>query len=124
MEDEKLLMEPLVKQLSVGLKREESASKSPLIAIRLDEQTTLAKSLVMSRHSFDVELDVRQLACPLPILRAKRSLSAMSSGQVIRIVATDPGAMNDFEVFCRQTGNELVSSLDEGGEYVFLIRRR
>lgn len=72
----------------------------------------------------DVELDVRQLACPLPILRAKKSLSQMSSGQVLRIVATDKEAPKDFEVFCRQTGNELVSSSEQGGEYVFLIRRR
>lgn len=73
---------------------------------------------------FDVELDVRQLACPLPILRAKKSLAGMNSGQVLRIVATDPGAMKDFEIFCRQTGNELVESVEQGGEYVFLIRRR
>jgi tRNA 2-thiouridine synthesizing protein A len=73
---------------------------------------------------FEVELDVRQLACPLPILRAKRSLSAMSSGQVLKVMATDKEAPKDFEVFCRQTGNELVSSTELGGEYVFLIRRR
>jgi len=73
---------------------------------------------------FDVELDARQLACPLPILRTKKSLSQMASGQVLRIVATDPGAVNDFEVFCRQTGNELLSSVEQDGEFVFLIRRR
>lgn len=72
----------------------------------------------------DVELDVRQLACPLPILRAKKSLAGMASGQVLKIVATDPGAMKDFEVFCRQTGNELLESAEQNGEYVFLIRRR
>lgn len=72
----------------------------------------------------DVELDVRQLACPLPILRAKKSLSPMSSGQVLRIVATDKESPKDFEVFCRQTGNELVSSSEQGGEFTFLIRRR
>ncbi len=72
----------------------------------------------------DVELDVRQLACPLPILRAKKSLSQMSSGQVLRIVATDKESPKDFEVFCRQTGNELVSSSEQGGEFTFLIRRR
>lgn len=73
---------------------------------------------------FDVELDVRKLACPLPILRAKKSLSAMSSGQVIRIIATDPESPKDFAVFCRQTGNELLSSSEEGGEHIFLLRRR
>jgi tRNA 2-thiouridine synthesizing protein A len=73
---------------------------------------------------FDVELDARQLACPLPILRAKKSLSQMTSGQIIRIVATDNGSPNDFEIFCRQTGNELLSSTEQDGEFVFLIRRR
>ncbi len=74
--------------------------------------------------SFDVELDVRQLACPLPILRAKKSLSQMSSGQVLRIVATDSESPKDFEVFCRQTGNTLLSSAEQGGEFVFYLRRR
>ena len=74
--------------------------------------------------NFDVELDARQLSCPLPILRAKKSLSQMAGGQVIRIVATDNGAPRDFEEFCRQTGNELLSSTEENGEFVFLIRRR
>lgn len=73
---------------------------------------------------FDVELDVRQLACPLPILRTKKSLSQMSSGAVLHIIATDPGSIKDFEMFCRQTGNELLSSTEQDGEYIFLIRRR
>lgn len=73
---------------------------------------------------FDVELDARQLACPLPILRTKKSLAQMISGQVLKVVATDPGAGKDFEVFCRQTGNELLSVSQQGGEFVFLIRRR
>lgn len=73
---------------------------------------------------FDVELDARQLSCPLPILRTKKSLAQMASGQVLKVVATDSGAGKDFEVFCRQTGNELLSSTEAGGEYTFLIRRR
>jgi tRNA 2-thiouridine synthesizing protein A len=73
---------------------------------------------------FDMELDARKLSCPLPILRAKKSLSQMASGQVLRIVATDAGAPNDFAEFCRQTGNELLSSVGQDGEFVFLIRRR
>lgn len=72
----------------------------------------------------DVELDVRQLACPLPILRAKKSLSAMNSGQVLRIVATDGGSPRDFVDFCNKTGNELLSSTEQNGEFIFLIRRR
>lgn len=74
--------------------------------------------------NFDVELDARQLACPLPILRAKKSLSEMTSGQVIRIVATDNGSPKDFAEFCRQTGNELLSSTMHDGEFVFYLRRR
>lgn len=74
--------------------------------------------------NFDVELDARKLACPLPILRAKKSLSQMTSGQVIRIVATDNGSPKDFEEFCRQTGNVLLSSVEQEREFIFLIRRR
>ncbi|HXU92044.1 MAG TPA: sulfurtransferase TusA family protein [Gallionella sp.] len=73
---------------------------------------------------FDVELDVRKLACPLPILRAKKSLSAMNSGQVLKVVATDKGAPKDFADFCGKTGNDLLSSTEQDGEFVFLIRRR
>jgi tRNA 2-thiouridine synthesizing protein A len=73
---------------------------------------------------FDAELDARQLACPLPILRAKKSLSQMSSGQLLRIVATDKGAPNDFDEFCRKTGNTLLSSTEQDGEFVFLILHR
>ena len=75
-------------------------------------------------NSSNVELDVRRLACPLPILRAKKSLSAMSSGQVLKVVATDGGSPKDFVDFCGKTGNELLSSIEENGEFVFLIRRR
>ncbi|HCJ51745.1 MAG: preprotein translocase subunit TatC [Gallionellales bacterium CG_4_10_14_3_um_filter_54_96] len=72
----------------------------------------------------EVVLDVRQLACPLPILRAKKSLSAMCSGEVLKVLATDQGSPNDFRDFCSKTGNELLSSATEDGEFVFLIRRR
>jgi tRNA 2-thiouridine synthesizing protein A len=74
-------------------------------------------------NAYDAELDVRQLACPLPILRAKKSLSAMSAGQVLKIVATDRGSPKDFVDFCSKTGNELLSSTELGGEFIFLIRR-
>ena len=73
---------------------------------------------------FDVELDARQLACPLPKLRAKKSLSQMASGQVLKIVATDKGSPKDFETFCLQTGNELLSSTAQDGEFIFYLRRR
>ncbi|MEK7811129.1 MAG: sulfurtransferase TusA family protein [Pseudomonadota bacterium] len=78
----------------------------------------------MSTDLFDVELEVRRLACPLPILRAKKALSTMSSGQVLKIVATDKGSPKDFIDFCRQTGNELLASETSGEDFVFLIRRR
>ena len=78
----------------------------------------------MSDTAFDAELDVRQLACPLPILRAKKSLAFMSGGQVLKVVATDNGSPKDFVDFCSKTGNELLSSTEQGGEFIFLIRRR
>lgn len=73
---------------------------------------------------FDIELDARKLSCPLPILRAKKSLAQMSSGQVLRIIATDTESPKDFETFCRQTGNELISTIAQGGEFIFYLRRR
>ena len=73
---------------------------------------------------FNVEVDARQLACPLPILRAKKSLSKMVSGEVLKLIATDKGAPLDFVVFCENTGNELLSSIEQNGEFIFLIRRR
>ena len=73
--------------------------------------------------NFDQELDARGLNCPLPILRAKKSIQALTAGQVLRIVATDPGSVKDFEAFCKQTGNELLDSSEQGGEYQFHIRK-
>lgn len=78
----------------------------------------------MNGNAFDVELDVRKLACPLPILRAKKALSAMNGGQVLKVVATDGGSPKDFADFCKKTGNDLLSSTEAEGEFVFLIRRR
>jgi len=73
---------------------------------------------------FDQELDARGLNCPLPILKAKKSLTDMLSGQVLKIVATDPGAVKDFEAFAKQTHNELVSSAATGKEFVFFLKKR
>ena len=73
---------------------------------------------------FNVELDVRQLACPLPILRAKKSLSTMNSDAILKVVATDTETPTDFAVFCRQTGNLLLASEINGEEFIFYIRRR
>ena len=73
--------------------------------------------------NFDKELDARGLNCPLPILRTKKSLSDMTSGQVLKILATDPGSVKDFQAFCRQTGNELLSH-SEGAEFTFFMKKR
>ncbi|MCI0505920.1 MAG: sulfurtransferase TusA family protein [Gammaproteobacteria bacterium] len=73
--------------------------------------------------SFDQELDASGLNCPLPILRAKKSLSAMASGQVLHIIATDPGAVKDFEAFAKQTGNQLMESREEGGKFHFMMKK-
>lgn len=70
------------------------------------------------------ELDTRGLNCPLPILKAKKALAEMVSGEVLRIVSTDPGSMRDFQAFARQTGNELVEQVAGGAEFVHLLRRR
>ncbi len=72
---------------------------------------------------FDQELDASGLNCPLPILRAKKAIAGMEAGQTLRIIATDPGSVKDFEAFCKQTGNELVSSGEEGGKFTFLIKK-
>lgn len=72
---------------------------------------------------FDQELDATGLNCPLPILRAKKSLSGMQSGQVLRVIATDPGSVKDFDAFAKQTGNELLDSNEDGGTYYFRIRK-
>ena len=74
--------------------------------------------------AFDHELDARGLNCPLPILKAKKALAGLASGQVLRIVATDPGSTRDFQAFARQTGNELLGQSTIGEEYVHLLRRR
>lgn len=74
--------------------------------------------------NFDKELDARGLNCPLPILRTKKALNDLQAGQVLKIVATDPGAVKDFQAFCKQTGNELLSQDQGGGEFVFFVRCR
>ena len=70
------------------------------------------------------EIDTRGLNCPLPILKAKKALADMSSGDVLKIVATDPGSVRDFQAFARQTGNELVEQATTAGEFVHFLRRR
>jgi tRNA 2-thiouridine synthesizing protein A len=72
---------------------------------------------------FDAELDATGLNCPLPILRAKKAITGLESGQTLKIIATDPGSVKDFEAFCKQTGNTLLSSGEEDGKFVFMIKK-
>jgi tRNA 2-thiouridine synthesizing protein A len=74
--------------------------------------------------NFDKDLDVRNLTCPLPILRTKRALSDMISGQILRIVATDKGSVKDMLAFANQTGNELLSSVEENNEFIFRLKKK
>ena len=73
--------------------------------------------------NYDEELDASGLNCPLPILRAKKALNTLDSGKILRIIATDPGSVKDFEAFSKQTGNELLESKEVGGKYEFLIKK-
>ena len=72
----------------------------------------------------DKEIDASGLNCPLPILRAKKALSDMVSGQVLKVVATDAGSVRDFQAFAKQTGNELVDQQTAGDTYIHIMRRR
>lgn len=73
---------------------------------------------------FDRELDVKGLNCPLPILRTKKTLAEMESGQILRVLATDPGSVKDFQAFARQTGNELVHQSNEDKVFEYLLKRK
>ncbi|MBN9367374.1 MAG: sulfurtransferase TusA family protein [Comamonadaceae bacterium] len=70
------------------------------------------------------EIDTRGLNCPLPILKAKKALADMASGQLLKVLATDSGSLRDFQAFAKQTGNELVEQQTVGEEYIHVLRRR
>ena len=74
--------------------------------------------------NFDKELDARGLNCPLPILKTKKSLADMASGQVLKVVSTDCGSVKDMQAFANQTGNTLVSQTEENGEYIFFMQKK
>jgi tRNA 2-thiouridine synthesizing protein A len=74
--------------------------------------------------NIDKEIDTRGLNCPLPILKAKKALNDMQSGQLLKVVATDSGSVRDFQAFAKQTGNELVEQQTEGPEFIHVLRRR
>jgi len=73
--------------------------------------------------NIDLEIDARGLNCPLPILRTRKVINTLASGQVVKIIATDPGSVKDLEAFCKQTGNEMLESSQQNGEYHFNIRK-
>ncbi len=70
------------------------------------------------------EIDTRGLNCPLPILKAKKALAGMVSGELLKVVATDTGSLRDFQAFAKQTGNELVEQQTQGSEFIHILRRR
>ena len=72
----------------------------------------------------DKEIDTRGLNCPLPILKAKKALAEMLSGQLLRVVSTDPGSTRDFQAFSRQTGNDLVEQQTAGDDFIHILKRR
>ena len=74
--------------------------------------------------SFDKELDTRGMNCPLPILKTKKALADMTSGQVLKVVSTDAGSVKDMQAFANQTGNPLISSAEEKGEYIFMMKKK
>jgi len=78
----------------------------------------------MILEEYDREVDARGLACPLPILRAKKALAEMQSGQILKIVCTDRGSVRDFQAFATQTGNDLLRQVTAEPEYVHFLRRR
>jgi tRNA 2-thiouridine synthesizing protein A len=73
---------------------------------------------------YQKELDARGLNCPLPILKAKKALAEMTSGEILRVLATDPGSVRDFQAFARQTGNTLVAHSENGDEFTFFMKRK
>ena len=74
--------------------------------------------------NFDTQVDASGLNCPLPILRAKKALAEMNPGQVLRVLATDPGSVKDFAAFARQTGNELLDQQAQGSDFIHVLKRR
>ena len=74
--------------------------------------------------NYDKELDACGLSCPLPILRTKKALAEISAGQILKVAATDPGSVKDMQAFANQTGNDLISTSENGGAFEFYLRKR
>jgi tRNA 2-thiouridine synthesizing protein A len=81
--------------------------------------TEVSKSM-----EFTKDLDARGLNCPLPILKTKKALAEMTTGQILRVMATDPGSVRDFQAFAKQTGNELVQQSEENDVFTFFMKRK
>jgi tRNA 2-thiouridine synthesizing protein A len=81
-------------------------------------------SMETNQVNFDKELDARGLSCPLPILKTKKSLNELTSGQVLKVVATDPGSIKDMQAFANQTGNPLLETTEENKTYVFYLKKK
>ena len=73
---------------------------------------------------FQKDVDARVMKCPLPILKAKKALNDMQTGEILKVMATDPGSVRDFNAFARQTGNELLSHEEQDAEFTFFLRRK
>jgi tRNA 2-thiouridine synthesizing protein A len=93
----------------------------PLSGVVRDASSRRSSSMQIQIHK---EVDARGLMCPLPILRAKKALADMESGQILKVLATDPGSQRDFAAFAKQTGNEIVESSAQDKIFTFLMRRR
>jgi tRNA 2-thiouridine synthesizing protein A len=79
--------------------------------------------IIMTEYQEDQYLDCKGLSCPLPILKTKKIMDTMNTGELLKMVSTDPGAINDMQAFTRRTGHELLESISEGGDYIFFVRK-
>jgi tRNA 2-thiouridine synthesizing protein A len=91
--------------------------------LTLDRKSRRPDRAMETFMNYDKEFDASGLACPMPIVKTKKSLADMASGQVLRVVATDPGSVCDMQAFAEQTGHQLLSSATENSKYVFLIKK-
>ncbi|MCF7824875.1 MAG: sulfurtransferase TusA family protein [Candidatus Marinimicrobia bacterium] len=77
----------------------------------------------MNDFEFDRELDCRGLNCPLPVVKTKKQIDTMSTGQTLKLIASDPGSINDMNAWARRTGNEMLGHAEDSGEYIFYIKK-
>jgi len=99
-----------------------SSGELPMLAVQATQSPPLSHNRFM--ETITKEVDARGLNCPLPILKAKKALADVKSGELLRIICTDPGSVRDFQAFARQTKNELVEQTESGDEFIHVLRRR